>query len=290
MINIYKKIGHTSLIRLKKFEKINNLKAKIYAKLEYENPFGSIKDRAALQIIHNAEKDNYLRENSTVIEATSGNMGIALAGICKIKGYKTKIVMPENMSNTRKQLIKDFGAELVLTPAKLGMNGAMEIVHKLISNFEDIYYTHQFNNHAGIEAHKYNTAPEISQQLEHKVDAIIAGIGTGATIMGIAEHFKVTNQSTEIIGVSPSTYPHQIQGIGAGINLPLLNLDYINSIIKVTDEEAFVEQENILKAENLFIGISSGAVLAGCRKLLKSPRYNNKNIVLIFADSGERYI
>ena len=289
MINIHKKIGNTSLVRLKEFEKNNNIKAKIYAKLEYENPFGSIKDRAALQIINNAEKNNHLSIYTTIIEATSGNMGIALSGIGKAKGYKVNIVMPENMSDARKKLIQDFGAELILTPSKLGMKGAIDTVHELLTNRNDIYYTNQFNNYASIEAHKYGTAPEIFYKLDAKVDVIIAGIGTGATIMGIAEYFRNTKSSTEIIGVLPSSHPHQIQGIGAGIDLPLINCDYINRIIKVADEEAFEEKAKILKSENLFIGISSGAVIAGCKKLLKSPQYNNKTIVLIFADSGERY-
>ena len=279
------KIGKTPIIRLKNFEKTNNLCTNIYAKLEYLNPFGSIKDRAALKIIEEAK----LNSNSCILEATSGNMGISLAAICRIKGYPCKIIMPENMSSKRRELIEKYDAELILTPKNLGMSGSIKVANELISKNPHYYYSDQFHNYASVIAHQNHTAPEIDNQLKGRVDVIIAGIGTGATIRGVYEYFKIKNNKVEIIGILPSDSPHNIQGIGAGFTPPLLCNNCVNHIIKVTDREAFREKQLILQSDNLYVGISSGAVIAGVKKLLKKKTYKDKNIVLIFADGGDRY-
>ncbi len=265
------------------------ISANIYAKLEKSNLFGSIKDRVALKIINNAEKSHRIDGNSCIIEATSGNMGIALAGICQIKNYNCKIIMPENMSDMRKKLICNFGAELILTPSEFGMSGAIQEVNKIIKQLSNIYYTNQFNNYSSVEAHIDTTAPEIYQQLEGKVDVIISGIGTGATITGIAKFIKDRNNKTEIIGVLPTNTPHKIQGIGAGFSPPLLNNSLIDKIIKVYDEEAFYEKDKICEMEGIGVGISSGAVMAAFKKIITLKNYSEKNIVLIFPDGDDRY-
>ena len=277
------------MVRLKEFEKTNGISANIYAKTEFANPFGSIKDRVALRIIEKAEATKHISENCHIVEATSGNMGIALAGISQIKCYNCSIVMPENMSDKRKYLIKKYGAELILTPDKFGMQGAINKTKEIIQNSKNIYYTDQFNNYASIEAHKYSTAPEIYKQLNGKVDIIIAGIGTGATISGIGEYYKTINPTTKIIGILPSNYPHKIQGIGAGFAPPLLNHRIIDKIITVEDNESFYEKTKIYETEGLGVGISSGAVIAGLKKFILSNNCFNKNIVLIFADGSDRY-
>lgn len=287
--DILKSIGKTPLIRLENFEKINNIKANIYAKIEYNNPFGSIKDRAALHIIQKAEKIGCLSANKGIIEATSGNMGIALAGICKIKGYYCTIVMPENMSEQRKRHIEKHRAKLILTSSDSGMRGAINKAKQISSLSDKIYYTDQFNNNASIEAHKLFTAKEIYTQTHGQVDVIIGGIGTGATVRGIAEFYKAINKKVEIIGVLPSDNPHKIQGIGAGFIPPFINNGLIKNIIYVDDKDAFFEKEHIYKTENLYVGISSGAVITALKKLMLNNEYRNKNIVLIFADGGERY-
>ena len=274
---------------MQEFEKINRINARIYAKIEYHNPFGSIKDRAALNVIEKAEKNCQLHHNSCIIEATSGNMGIALAGISQIKGYSCKIIMPENMSEARKKLITQYGAELILTTAELGMQGSINIANELRAQDKNIYYTDQFNNFACIDAHKLFTAPEIDRQLKGSVDIIISGIGTGATIRGLAEYFKNINSKIEIVGILPSSFPHGIQGIGAGFNPPFLDEYVPNKIIYIDSAEALEEKSNIYKSDGLFVGLSSGAVISGLKKLLNVKEYKNKNIVLIFADGGDRY-
>lgn len=288
-IDKFERIGDTPLIHLINFEKINNISNTIYAKLEYCNPFGSIKDRAALEIFREAEKYSILSKETCIIEATSGNMGIALAGISKIKGYNCKIIMPENMSGQRKQLIKSYGAELILTSADLGMNGSIKKAEKLQKQSSDNFYTNQFHNIACVNAHRIFTAPEIHRQSGNNVDVIIAGIGTGATVRGINEFYKGINKSVEIIGVLPSKFPHKIQGIGAGFDPPFLDSCSINEIIYVDDAEAFSEKNNIYKTDNLHVGLSSGAVIAALKKVVIRKKYRNKFIVLIFADGGDRY-
>lgn len=242
-----------------------------------------------MEIISEAEKTGQLKTNSIIAEATSGNMGIALAGICKIKGYSCIIAMPENMSEQRKSLIESYGAKLLLTPEKKGMEGSISKIKELINMNPNIYYCDQFNNYTSISTHENFTAPEINKQLNGKIDVIISGIGTAATLMGISKFFKSINQSIEIVGILPLNYPHKIQGIGAGFFPPLLIDCFVDKIIKVTDSEAINEKESILLTNGLDVGISSGAVIAGTKKLLNDESYNGKNIVLIFADGGDRY-
>ena len=283
------KIGNTQLVRLINYEKKNSIKAKLYGKLEFQNPFGSIKDRAAFEIINEAEKEGLLSNNSCIIEATSGNMGIALAGICQVKGYKCKIIMPENMSKQRKALIQKNGAELILTPAYLGMQGSIDKAQEIMNNTTNIYYPDQFNNYASIKAHLNYTSPEIFKQTDGRIDIIIAGIGTGATISGLGTYFKSIDPSIKIIGVLPAKHPHKIQGIGAGFEPPLLNRKVLDQIVTVDDRDAFHEADQIYKTDKLKIGISSGAVIAGMKQYIYTNNRNDENIVLIFADGSDRY-
>ena len=288
-INPLRLIGNTPIVRLEKSEQYFQTNSHIYAKLESKNLFGSIKDRAAIKIVETAEKNGYISKNSYIIEATSGNMGIALAGICKIKGYKCKIVMPENMSEKRKLLLKEYDADLILTPAALGMQGAINCAKKLKNKISNSYYVDQFNNIASVEAHRIMTAPEINRQLKGSVDIIIAGMGTGATIRGLYEYFRTVNPKTAIIGVLPSKFPHNIQGIGAGFQPPFINKNNMDEIIYIDDDEAFTEKTRIYKIEGLFVGLSSGAVIAALKKIVNNYNSDHKNIVLIFPDGGDRY-
>lgn len=288
--SILEAIGNTPLIRLEGFEKNNIIKAYLFAKLEYFNPFGSIKDRSALQIISDAESKGLINRNTTLIEATSGNMGIALSAIASLKGYKSIMVMPANTAEKKKHLVKRFGAQVVLTPVNEGMAGAIEKAKKIAKLDSNIFYTDQFNNYSSVIAHQTSTAPEIQKQTKGTVDVVIAGIGSGGTVTGIAEYFKSFNKSVEIIGVMPKSIPHSIQGIGAGFEGQILNKELIDKIITVTDIEAQNAIELLLKNDGIFTGISAGAVLSAAIQLTHDEKYNDKNIVLIFADNGERYI
>ena len=284
-----KKIGKTPLIRLKEFEKFIHTSARIYAKMESKNPFGSIKDRVALKIIEKAQNEKLINNNTCIIEATSGNMGIALAGISQILGYKSKIIMPENMSEGRKKLILNYGAELVLTSSNLGMGGAITKAQEIYKTTNNCYYCDQFNNLASIEAHISTTAPEIYEELNGNIYMGICGIGTGATITGLGKYLKSINPTINIIGILPRIYPHKIQGIGAGFIPPLLNMNFIDQIIDVDDEESFYEMDKINNIEGIGVGISSGAVIAGLKRLLITSNFENKNIVLVFPDGDDRY-
>lgn len=282
-------IGNTPLLHLQNFEQKNASHIKIYAKLEYMNPFGSIKDRAALQIITDAE--NQITNNKfELMEATSGNMGIALSAIGKIMGYTTTIIMPENASEMRKKVIKSYGASLILTPKNLGMQGSIEMAHQLQNNKANVFFANQFENTSSVKAHYLSTAPEIFEQSQGEVDAIVCGIGSGGTIVGISKYIKEFHYKTKIIGVLPSEFPHNIQGIGAEFTPKILDLNLIDEIVYVYDEEAIESLHMLLKTEGIFVGPSSGAVLSAALKLDKRKEYHNKKIVLIFADSGERYI
>ena len=285
--NILEMIGNTPIIKIE---------SNIYAKLEFFNPFGSIKDRAAYQIITDEEKNGNLQNGVNIIEATSGNMGISLAAIGNIKGYQTTIVMPENMSIRRRELIKAFGGDLLLTKAEFGMSGAIDEAEKLTCN-QGIYMTRQFENHSSVKAHYLTTAPEIDKQMNGKVDVIVCGIGTGGTITGIANYFYGSN--VKIIGVEPEKSPfltkgysgmHSIQGIGAGFCPKILNIDLIHEIIAVSDDDALFYTRMLLKKYGLFVGISSGAVYCAALKMAEREEFIDKNIVIICADSGERYL
>lgn len=279
-------IGNTPIVSLKNIESYFSTKTQIFAKLEYFNPFGSIKDRAALQILNEAA----INSNTRIVEATSGNMGIALSAISKIRGHKATIVMPENASESRKKIISSYGAELILTPSELGMSGAIEKVNEILTNEKNIFFTNQFDNPSSVKAHYQTTAPEIYNQTQRKVDAIICGIGSGGTIMGLYNYFKNISPNTKIIGVLPKRFPHKIQGIGAGFTPEILDLELIDRVVYVEDEQAFAYQQIILNKEGIMAGISSGAVLAAAIELSKRRKFHNKRVVLIFPDSGERYI
>lgn len=237
-----------------------------------------------------AARNGHLRAGSCILEATSGNMGIALAGIAKELGYQCKIVMPENVSSQRKKLIRNFHAELILTDGSLGMKGAINKAKEILKDSKNTFYCDQFNNICSVDAHILTTAPEITHKLREKTDVIIAGIGTGATVRGLYEYFKEINFAIEIIGILPDKHPHKIEGIGAGFVPPFLTDISLDQIITVSDSEALKEQSSIFLSESLFVGKSSGAVIAGLKKLLKNNKYCRKNIVMIFPDGGDRYI
>lgn len=281
---ILKFIGNTPFIRLYGFEKHNSIKSHVFAKLEYMNPFGSIKDRAAYRIIVDAEKNGILKSNREIIEASSGNMGIALAAISQIKGYKCTIIMPENMTEKRKELIKKYGAKLILTKADDGMKGSIDMIEKLKS--EHSFWINQFNNSSNTLAHYMSTAREIDLALKGSADTIICGIGSGGTISGLRKYFV----NSEIIGVLPASNEDVIPGIGAGFAPFLVDMNTYKSAVKISLQESLDARDGLLKTDGIFVGYSSGAVLAACQKLCKAREDQNKNIVLIFADSGERYI
>lgn len=278
-------IGNTPLVKLNSINNIN-----VYAKLEYLNPFGSIKDRAAKQIIEDAQNERKLTPKSKILEATSGNMGIALSAIANLKNIECTIIMPENMSEKRKKLISTYNAKLILTPAIEGIQGAINLAQKIIRTDKEYFYVNQFENFSSIKAHMKTTAPEIEQSLADKIDMIIAGIGTGGTISGLAQYFKNMKSSIKIIGVLPDDNPHNIPGIGAGFIPPLLKSELLDAIFYTSDAKAHKECGNLLIHEGIFAGPSSGAVFSACKHIAKSNKYNVQNIVMIFADSGERYI
>lgn len=298
-MNILASIGNTPLVRLEKTEKKLQNRVKIFAKLEFTNPFGSIKDRSAKQIIFDAEEQGGLSKKSTVIEASSGNMGVALAGICAYLGYSCTVIMPQNMAENKKRLIRSYGANLLLTDKELGMSGAVKKAEEISKNELNIYYPKQFENYSSVKAHKNTTAKEIFEQTDKKVDIVIAGIGTGGTISGIGAFLKNQNKNIEIIGVEPALSPfisqnrtgkHKIEGIGAGFLPKILDLSVIDEILTSTDEESFAFCDYLAKKEGIFAGFSSGAVFSACLKIAQKKENEGKNIVLIFADSGERYI
>ena len=277
-------IGNTPIVRLNGFEKANKIKANIYAKLEYLNPFGSIKDRAAYRIICDAEREGLLNKNMEIIEASSGNMGIAVAAISSLKGYKCTIIMPQNMSEKRKQLIRSYGADLILTKAEDGISGSVNMLENLKTKYS--FFTRQFDNYSNLRAHYYSTAPEIEKSLRGKVDMIICGIGSGGTASGLNSYFK----NTEIRGVLPLSQNDNIAGIGAGFIPKILDKSIYDNALLVSSLDAERERDELIKTDGIFVGYSSGAVLSAVNQLCKTQEYINKNIVLIFADSGERYL
>lgn len=279
-------IGNTPLIKLGD--------SNMYAKMEKYNLTGSIKDRAALRIIEEAIKANRINNDTTIIEATSGNMGISIACICKIKNLKCIIVMPDNMSKERRQLIKAYGATIILTNGNLGMNGALEKVEELKQEISNFFVVSQFSNYNSVLAHYCTTAKEIIKELKD-VDCVIAGIGTAGTIMGISKYLKKYNQNIHIIGVEPlnspvltngKTGPHKIQGIGPNFISPLVEQKLIDEVINISDDEAYDGVRELLNSYGIFVGTSSGATYKAGLKV--NDKY--KNIVLIFPDGGERYL
>ena len=292
-------VGNTPLLRLHNIEEYNELEAAIYAKIEFFNPAGSVKDRVAKEMIEAAEKDGRLVEGATIIEPTSGNTGIGIAAICASKGYKAIIVMPDTMSIERRILMKAYGAELVLTDGQLGMRGAIAEAERLHAKIENSIIAGQFTNTANPEAHYKTTGPEIWNDTDGKVDIFIACIGTGGTITGTAKYLKEKNKNIKVIGVEPANSPyltkgiagnHKIQGIGAGFKPDILDLDLVDEIITVDDSDAYWVCREIAEVEGLLVGISSGAAVAAAVKIAKSPENKGKNIVVILPDTGERYL
>lgn len=303
MSNIYKSVqelvGHTPLLELTHIEKEYNLAAKILVKLEYFNPAGSVKDRIAKQMIEEAENAGTLKPGSVIVEPTSGNTGIGLSMIAQTKGYKSIIVMPESMSIERRKLMKAYGAELVLTPAKDGMKGAIAKAKEIVENTPNAWTPGQFTNQANVHAHYKTTGPEIWQDTDGNVDILIAGVGTGGTITGTGTYLKEQNTHLEVIAVEPADSPvlaggkpgaHKIQGIGAGFVPDVLNQNIYDRIVHVTNEDAIENGKLISKKEGVLVGISSGAAVWTAIQEAKREENAGKTIVAILPDSGDRYL
>ncbi|EIK82628.1 cysteine synthase A [Gardnerella sp. KA00603] len=303
MSNIYKSVqelvGHTPLLELTHIEKEYNLAAKILVKLEYFNPAGSVKDRIAKQMIEEAENAGTLKPGSVIVEPTSGNTGIGLSMIAQTKGYKSIIVMPESMSIERRKLMKAYGSELVLTPAKDGMKGAIAKAKEIVENTPNAWTPGQFTNQANVHAHYKTTGPEIWQDTDGNVDILIAGVGTGGTITGTGTYLKEQNPHLEVIAVEPADSPvlaggkpgaHKIQGIGAGFVPDVLNQNIYDRIVHVTNEDAIENGKLISKKEGVLVGISSGAAVWTAIQEAKREENAGKTIVAILPDSGDRYL
>lgn len=292
-------IGRTPLLELAHIEKEFNLKARLLAKLESFNPAGSAKDRVAKAMVEDAEKTGKLKKGSVIIEPTSGNTGIGLAAVAAARGYRIIIVMPETMSEERKQLIKAYGAELVLTEGVKGMKGAIEKAELLAKEIPDSFIAGQFVNPANAKAHFETTGPEIYEDTDGEVDIFVAGIGTGGTITGVGEYLKSKNPDIKIVGVEPTSSAvlstgvagaHGIQGIGAGFIPEVLNTNIYDEIITIKDEDAFSTGKQMGKCEGILVGISSGAALSAAIELAKRPENTGKNIVVLLPDTGDRYL
>ena len=292
-------IGHTPLLELTHLEKAEGLKAKILAKLEYFNPAGSAKDRVAKAMIDDAEAKGLLKEGSVIIEPTSGNTGIGLAAVAAARGYRTIIVMPDTMSVERRQLLKAYGAELVLTEGAKGMSGAIAKAEQLAKEIPGGFVAGQFVNPANPEAHRQTTGPEIWEDTDGKVDIFVAGVGTGGTITGVGEYLKSKNSNVKIVAVEPAGSPvlsggkpgpHKVQGIGAGFVPQVLNTSVYDEIIPVENEDAFQTGRRIGSTEGVLVGISSGAAAWAALQLAKRPENEGKTIVALLPDTGDRYL
>lgn len=303
MPNIYKSadelIGKTPLLELTHIEKEFNLQAKILAKLEFFNPAGSVKDRVAKAMIDDAERKGILKQGSTIIEPTSGNTGIGLASVAASRGYKIIIVMPETMSVERRQIMKAYGAELVLTDGSLGMKGAIAKAEELSKELPNSFVAGQFVNPANPDIHRKTTGPEIWEDTDGKVDIFVAGVGTGGTITGIGQYLKSQNPDIKVVAVEPKTSAvlstgvagaHKIQGIGAGFVPDILDTSVYDEIIAVENEDAFSLGRLMGKKEGVLVGISSGAALSAAIELAKREENKDKNIVVLLPDTGDRYL
>lgn len=292
-------IGNTPLVELTQIEKELDLKAKLIAKLELFNPAGSVKDRVALAMINDAEKRGVLSKESVIIEPTSGNTGIGLASVAAARGYKLIIVMPDSMSVERRQIMKAYGAQLVLSPGAKGMPGAIELANQLAASTPNSFIAGQFVNPANVMAHYTTTGPEIYSATDGKVDIFVAGVGTGGTITGTGKYLKEQNSKIKIVAVEPATSPvlskgikgpHGIQGIGAGFVPDILDTGIYDEIIPVKDEDAFTYGRLMGKREGVLVGISSGAALAAAVELAKREENAGKQIVVLMPDTGDRYL
>ena len=292
-------IGHTPLLELTHIENAENLEAKILAKLEYFNPAGSVKDRIAKAMIDDAEATGKLKPGSVIIEPTSGNTGIGLASVAAARGYRIIIVMPETMSVERRQLMKAYGAELVLTDGSKGMKGAIAKADELAKEIPNSFVPGQFVNPANPDAHKRTTGPEIWEDTDGKVDIFVAGVGTGGTVTGVGEYLKSQNPAVKVVAVEPATSPvlskgtagaHKIQGIGAGFVPDVLNTKVYDEVIPVANEDAFTTGKLVGHKEGVLVGISSGAALWAAIQLAKRPENKGKTIVALLPDTGDRYL
>ena len=292
-------IGSTPLLKLNRFAAAENLGAEVYAKLEYFNPAGSVKDRIAYAMITDAEKSGALKPGSVIIEPTSGNTGIGLAAVAAARGYRIIIVMPETMSVERRQLMKAYGAELVLTEGAKGMKGAIAKAQELAAQTPDSFIPGQFTNPANPSAHRATTGPEIWNDTDGTVDIFVAGVGTGGTLTGVAEYLKAQNPAVRVVAVEPATSavleggapgPHGLQGIGAGFVPATLNTSAYDEVIPVTDEEAFAARRALVRLDGVLAGISSGAALHAATVLARREENAGKLIVALLPDTGERYL
>lgn len=296
--NILGLIGNTPLVELSNIEKELDLGAKILAKLEYFNPAGSVKDRAALAMIEDAEKKGLLRDGSVIVEPTSGNTGIGLAAIAAVKGYRMILTMPETMSLERRNILKAYGAEVVLTDGRKGMSGAIKKAEELAEEIPGSFIPGQFVNPANSDAHRRTTGPEIWESTEGNVDIFVAGVGSGGTLTGTGEYLKARNPEIKIVAMEPASSPvlsqgysgaHKIQGIGADFVPEILNTKLYDEVITVEDGAAFKMGKLIAKKEGFLVGISSGAALAAAVQLAKQEENKGKTIVTVFPDNGDRY-
>lgn len=303
MSKVYKSvselIGRTPIVELTNIESKHSVSAKVLAKLEYFNPAGSVKDRVAKAMIEDAEQKGILKKGATIIEPTSGNTGIGLASVATSKGYKTVLTMPETMSVERRNLLKAYGAEIVLTDGSKGMSGAIKRANELKEEIENSVILGQFVNSANPKAHFDTTGPEIWEDTDGKVDIFVAGVGTGGTISGIGKYLKSQNPNVKVVAVEPETSPvlsegkagpHKIQGIGAGFVPETLDTQIYDEIIKVANEAATQTANEIAKTEGILVGISSGAALWAALELAKRPENADKTIVALLPDTGERYL
>ena len=292
-------IGGTPLLELNNFSKARDLEANVYAKLEYFNPAGSVKDRVALAMINDAEASGRLQPGGTIIEPTSGNTGIGLASVAAARGYKIIITMPETMSVERRNLLKAYGAELVLTEGSKGMTGAIAKAEELQKEIPNSVIPGQFVNPANPAIHEATTGPEIWKDLDGKVDIFVAGVGTGGTVTGVGRYLKKQNPDVKVVAVEPKSSPvlseghggpHKIQGIGAGFVPEILDTTIYDEIIPVENEDAFATGKSFARQEGVLVGISSGAALWAAAELAKRPENKGKNIVALLPDTGDRYL
>ena len=297
--NILELIGHTPVVKLSRLEEKYSVESRLYGKLEYFNPAGSVKDRIALELINAAEAEGKLLPGGTIVEGTSGNTGIGLAAVAAAKGYKAILVMPDNMSRERISILKGYGAGVVLTPAELNMPGAGAKAAEIAASIENSFVPAQSFNANNPAAHQKSTGPEIWDDLDGDIDIFISAVGTGGTITGAGRYLKEKKPDIRIIAIEPagspvlsggSAGPHKIQGIGGGVVPPVLDREIYDEIIKVTDDDAFELARSIALTEGISVGISSGAALWAAIEVSKRPENKNKSIVILLADSGERYL